>query len=419
MDIRTTIAESAIRKKRTPWFVGGAVLAVVGIFFVLSIDERIDLNDRWSTRVQKGPLDVFVSGYGHLKSEEARLLSSPTPAIVDAITVKPGENVAVDTVIVRLLDPEVVNTVGRARLAWVGATSDLQALALKNRDEELALRSRILEIDAQYNGLVLEKRAIESLVAGVMSRVEFEKITIRVQLLASQLDFEKQRLDSIRQLHRESLVAKEALVKELERQLQSEQAKLDSLTVRPGLAGVLQELYVKVGESVPAGGKLALVGSADQLYAELTVPQRDAGRVAPGQAVTLNTFGGTASGAVSRIDPLVVDGRVTIDVRLDRPLPANARPELAIEGKVIVAQSRDALYIEAPPGIREGQTADLYAVDEKSEKARKTAVVFGLSSGRYIEIKSGAGEGQLLVMLDDLRLGKQDEVSVTLNGKPP
>ena len=49
---------------------------------------------------------------------------------------------------------------------------------------------------------------------------------------------------------------------------------------------------------------------------------------------SIGTRNGVVTGHVVRIDLSVENGRVTVDVALDAPLPKGARPDLSVEGTI-------------------------------------------------------------------------------------
>jgi len=112
------------------------------------------------------------------------------------------------------------------------------------------------------------------------------------------------------------------------------QKQSDALSVRAGISGVLVELDHQVGEHVTAGTTLAKVVQPDQLKASLKIAETQARDIQIGQPAEIDTHNGVIDGKVTRIDPAVLNGTVTVDVELAGALPQGARPDLSVDGTI-------------------------------------------------------------------------------------
>lgn len=120
--------------------------------------------------------------------------------------------------------------------------------------------------------------------------------------------------------------------------------KFEKLTVRAGINGFVQSLPVELGQSVVMGEKIALVGSIDRLYAMLSVSQSDMEFIALNQLIKIDTRNGITTGVVSRINPVVEQGMVAIDVNITGDLPNNSRPELNFDGVISTGTLTNIMY---------------------------------------------------------------------------
>jgi len=73
---------------------------------------------------------------------------------------------------------------------------------------------------------------------------------------------------------------------------------------------------------------VARVADPKKLKAEIKIAETQAKDILIGQKATIDTRNGVVIGHVSRIDPSVVNGTVTVDAVFDEPLPqGRARPQ--------------------------------------------------------------------------------------------
>ncbi|HSM87231.1 MAG TPA: HlyD family efflux transporter periplasmic adaptor subunit, partial [Candidatus Limnocylindrales bacterium] len=167
-----------------------------------------------------------------------------------------------------------------------------------------------------------------------------------------------------------------------------------------GITGVLQELPVQVGQRVTQGTILAKVVQPDHLKAELKIPETQAKDIVIGQQAEIDTHNGVVAGTVSRIDPAVLNGTVTVDVKLDGPPPKGARPDLSVDGTITLERLDNVLYVGRPAFGQEKSTVGMFKIDADGKGASRVPVELGRSSVNTIEILRGLKEGDQVILSD-------------------
>ncbi len=176
--------------------------------------------------------------------------------------------------------------------------------------------------------------------------------------------------------------------------------QVDSLTVKAGLAGVLQEVPVQVGQRVTAGTTLARVARPDQLKAQLRIPETQAKDVRKGQKAAVDTRNGIAEGMVSRVAPSVQDGTVLVDVELHGPLPQGARTDLSVDGTIEIERLENVLYVGRPAYGQAQSKVEMFRLTPDGKQAQRVPVMLGRSSVNTIEIVSGLKPGDHVILSD-------------------
>jgi HlyD family secretion protein len=177
-------------------------------------------------------------------------------------------------------------------------------------------------------------------------------------------------------------------------------AQLDSLRVRAGADGVLQELEVEVGQRVTEGTILAKVVQPTKLKAQLKIPETQAKDVQIGQSASVDTRNGLIAGHVMRVDPAVQNGTVTVDVKLDGPLPKGARPDLSVEGTIELENLADVVYVGRPAFGQPNSTVGIFKLDEDGKGASRVQVKLGRASVNSVEILGGLEPGDKVILSD-------------------
>ncbi|MCE2462204.1 MAG: HlyD family secretion protein, partial [Pseudomonadales bacterium] len=166
--------------------------------------------------------------------------------------------------------------------------------------------------------------------------------------LDNRLGIESRRLDVLADSADEQLSAQRTQVERLRSIVRFNEERTAALTVRAGIDGVLGESAVEEGQWINAGDTMGRVVQPGRLKAELRLPQNRGGDLAIGQAAQIDTRNGVIDGSVSRIDPTVRDGTITVDVSLSSDLPAGARPNMSVDGTVVLERLNDITYVGRP-----------------------------------------------------------------------
>jgi len=172
--------------------------------------------------------------------------------------------------------------------------------------------------------------------------------------------------------------------------------------VRAGVDGMLQQLPTPVeeGQKVTAGTPLAKVSQPSKLKAELKIAETRVKDISIGQPAVIDTRNGLIDGRVSRIDPSILNGTVTVDVSLKGPLPPAARPDLSVDGTIQIEKLDDVVYVGRPVFGQQDAAVQLFKVDPDGRYANRVKVTFGRSSVNTIEVKDGLKVGDKVILSD-------------------
>ena len=168
--------------------------------------------------------------------------------------------------------------------------------------------------------------------------------------------------------------------------------------MRAGTTGVLQQVPVEVGQRVAPGTNLARVAEPQKLKAEVKIAETQARDVQLGQPVSIDTRNGIIPGRVSRIDPAVQNGTVTVDVALLGELPRGARPDLSVDGTIELERLEDILYVGRPAFGQSHSTIGLFRLSADGSEATRIQVKLGRSSVSTVELVEGLQEGEEVIL---------------------
>jgi HlyD family secretion protein len=404
MDI---IRDPAPRKRKRVVLAAGAgavLLALtIGLRSLQPAAPSVDGSTVWTDTVRHGTMVRAVRGPGTLVPEQRRWITAVTAGRVEEILSLPGTEVDGATVFLRLSNPDVEVQLLQARqqlsdaeARLVSLRSDLETRLLQQESAVAAVRSEFLEAQRQYE----MNRDIVARDPDLIAPAELARSQERAEEVATRVDLAERQLAISQSTIEEQVQAQQTQVDRLTAIVEFNEDRVASLQVVAGVTGVLAELPVEEGQWVTAGETLARVVEPGRLKAEIRIPQTQAQDIVVGQAATIDTRNDTIEGNVSRIDPAVTNGTVTIDVTLPDELPRSARPDLSVDGTVIIEQLDDVSYMGRPAYGQAETRIGIFRLVEDGTHAERANVLLGRSSVNEIEVREGLVPGDVVILSD-------------------
>ena len=394
----------------------GALLGLaLAAYFVLRLKPAIPTVDSavWTDTVKRGPLLRQVRGPGSLvpREDRIRLVPAETEATVVRIRVLPGAHVEPDTIVMDLVDPELQQQLLDAQLQLQAAKADYKNTQAKLQSDLMTQRAGAATVGADQKQAQLQAQTDKSLYdLGVISGLSYSASKGKADELNQRNDLEHQRLDLNQKTIVTELAVQQAKVQQAEAILSLRQKEQDALSVRAGIAGVLVDLPHQVGEHVAIGTTLAKVVQTDQLKAALKIAETQARDIQIGQPAEIDTHNGIINGKVTRIDPAVQNGTVTVDVELIGALPQGARPDLSVDGTIDLDRMTDVLYVGRPAFESENSTISLFRLSPDGKTATRVPVKVGRASVNSVQVLEGLKVGDTVILSDMSRWDSVDQV---------
>jgi HlyD family secretion protein len=254
---------------------------------------------------------------------------------------------------------------------------------------------------SDYEQAKMERETNDQLAKnGLVAVLQYKTSKVKEAELANRNDIEQKRLAFARDSIDPQLAAKQAAVDQAKQLAKLKTDQVEALHVRAGMSGVLQQLPVQIGQRVKVGDNLARVADPTKLKAQVKIAETQAKDIQVGQKAVIDTRNGTANGHVTRVDPAVEQGTVTVDVAFDEPLPKGARPDLSVDGTIELEHLDNVVYVGRPAFGQENNTVGMFRLVDGSAEAVRTSVKLGKSSVNTIEILSGLKPGDQVILSD-------------------
>jgi HlyD family secretion protein len=416
MDISRPDLKAKKRKRQALTIAVGVVVLAVVTFLVYRLKPAAPTVDRsvvWTDTVKRGPMVRQVRGLGTLvpREDAIRQIPAQTEATVVRILVLPGSTVKPDTILMELADPQATQQALDAELALKGARADLSNVQVKVQSDLMAQKSAAATVNADYNQAQRQAKTDKSLYGlGVISGLAYNSSQGKADELTTRNKLEEQTIDINEKAVESQVAVQQARVDQAQAIYDLKRQQLDALKVRAGISGVLTSLPMAVGQHVTLGTMLAQVVQPNQLKAQLKIPETQARDIQLGQPASIDTHNGIADGKVTRIDPAVVNGTVTVDAELVGTLPDGLRTDLSVDGTIDLERMKDVLYVGRPAFGNENSTITLFRLDPDGKGAVRVPVKVGRASVNAIQVIEGLHEGDTVILSDMSRYDTADRI---------
>jgi len=354
--------------------------------------------------VKQGDIILEVRGVGTLVSEDRLIVPSRVSGRAFRILIQAGTPVEPNTVILELSNPQL-------ELSWKDAQTELSSAEAQYNAQKARLltqqigyeagiaRTKAEVSDAKLRFEVDKKQYEDGLISELTMRLEKSNVEQREK----QLEVEERQFDVfLNQTKPAELVLVEASLERARSLYNLREEDYKSLKIRAGAAGVLAPIQfpIELGQQIGTGQMVARITNPKRLMARLQIPQGQARDVRIGLPAEIDTYNGVISGRVSRIEPTVMEGNVTVDVSLDGVLPKGARPDLSVVGTIEIEQLIDILYVGRPVLASADSKVELFKLIEDGRFAARVPVQFGKTSVSTIEVLDGLVVGDEIILSD-------------------
>ena len=395
------------RQKRTRRILYGASAVAAVLLITLGLSRlkpaapTVERATVWIDQVKRGPMLRQVRGLGTLVPEEIRWIPALTPGRVERIVTLPGTELKPDTVILELSNPELELEALDAESQLRGAEAQRIELKVRLRSQHLDQQAAAARVQAEYNQAKLRADADELLSEqGLLAEINYKVSRGTADELANRHRIEQERLEIADEAIQAQIAVQEAQVEQRRAFARLKRSQVKALSVRAGIAGMLQQVGVEMGQQVTPGTNLARVAQPEKLKAVIRIAETQAKDVQIGQVSAIDTRNGVVPGRVARIDPAVQNGTVTVDVALTGELPKGARPDLTVDGTIELERLEDVLYVGRPAQGQPESLVGLFRLGEGTSEAARVKVRLGRASVNTIEVVEGLKEGDQVILSD-------------------
>jgi membrane fusion protein (multidrug efflux system) len=254
----------------------------------------------------------------------------------------------------------------------------------------------------------------------------------RANLTQAEAAYSKAKLDAERnqKLHNDGIASDHQLesarlaMEQARAAFVSAEKMLSDCTLRAPFSGFVAERNIELGEVIVpmtmSAANFVLV-DISSVKVKIGIPESEIGRISPGQEATLSVAaypGREFAGKVSTVSPLIGEYTRTAEAEIVVANPDGVlKPGMTAELSVTVDTRTNALVVPESCVRREVGIATLFVV--KGERAEELKVETGVVEGGVIEVLSGLGEQDSVVVKGQFQLKDNSPVKIPNSATEP
>jgi len=385
-----------------------ATLGLSALFFIIII-YNISFGDRSSklnvetqkitiSEVRYGPFQEFIPVTGNVLPIKTVFLDATEGGRVDTVYVEAGSYVTAGDAILQLENRNLHIQIMSQDALVVEQRNLLTSTRFNMEQNRITLRQRMLDQGYQLQRLErLYKRRKQLFAENLLSAEEFEstKDEFDYQKKTQALNVKSFKQDSLFQ--RVQIKQLETSLTRLEDNLGIARKRLDDLTIRAPITGLLTSLIPEAGQSVAQGERIGQVDNMNGFKVRAGIDEHYLARIGRGQRGEFDFAGKTYKLQTERVYPEVRDGRFEVDLEFPEENPSGIRRGQTLHIRLELGDLSEAVLIPRGGFYQKTGGQWIYVVDDDESVAVKRRIRLGRQNPQVFEVLEGLEPGERVV----------------------
>lgn len=379
----------------------GIVLLAITYFLIFVGDGKslnVETKKMRTSLVRFDEFQEFISITGAVQPKLTIYLDAIEGGMVEKIFVEAGAELKEGDPILKLSNTNMLLDIMYREAELVQQSNNLRNSRLSFEQNRLSLLSQLAEINYQLKIKELAYKRKKKLVEQqFISDEEYElaKNSYEYYLEKARITKESHRTDSIFRL--QQIDQLEHSLNRMKQNMEIVKDKLDRLTLRAPIDGLLSSLNAEVGEHKSPGQRLGQIDQREGLKVVAQVDEHFISRVNTNLTAKADVAGNEYLLIIKKVYPEVQNGRFEIDLEFDGDIPNNITRGQTLHIKLELGESSEALLVERGGFYRKTGGQWIYVLDEDGETARRREIKVGRMNPYYYEVLEGLNEGERVI----------------------
>jgi len=391
--------------------VGLVLLAAAVVFSNTERTVRLAASDVTVATAERGAFHDLIPLSGTVVAFNTVYVDALEGGRVQHVLAQAGDFVTAGQPLVDLsntqLQLDVLDREGRL----IESITELQTYQTQLEQNRVANQKALAQIDY---GIIVARRALDrrkvllaenSVAAETVDQLQDQlnyDVKLRPMQQASNRTQEQLRLQQLPQIRRQ--------LSTLEQDVKITHGTLDDLVVRAPVSGRLTALDLKVGQSLDANGRVAVITPGTGYKLSAAIDEYYLGRVQRGQIAKIQIDDKSWPLRVTRVYPQVTDGSFTVDLVFTGAEPPGLLPGQNLQGKLTLGADRAAIIIPAGAFLETTAGDWIFVLTKDGRSAQRRFIKIGRRNAEQVEVLSGLAAGERVIISDYTGLDRIDRI---------
>lgn len=384
--------------------IGSAVLlaAAVTIYNFTFLDSRsqttVDKERLFIHEVTEDLFQEYTEVSGTVQPIQTTVLDAIEGGVVQQVHLESGEFVELGDTIVVLSNSNLQLSVMQQEAGIYDQINNVRNSRLNHEQNHLRLQEELASAETQLD-LLTPRFERDSVLYqdGLVSLQDFEQTrqSYRFQQRRYKLNYESFRKDS---LQMESQIAQ--LDNSEERMWQSlnrVQQILENLVVTAPIGGQLSTIELNLGQSIDQGEQLGQIDQLDGYKIRANIDEFYLNRVQSGLQGSFEYAGNRHEVVVTRIFPVIKEGRFEVDMEFTGEIPDGLRRGQSVRVRLELGSQSTAKLLTRGRFYEQTGGNWIFLINEDENKAHRQPIQLGRGNSDFFEVLEGLNPGDKVI----------------------
>jgi len=407
--IRDTSAQDVFREPRKklarlwkPALAMAVLLVLAGVAWSaisrwMGSDVSIPAERIRTAVVERGPLVRDVNVQGRIIAAVSPTLYSPAAGTI-TLEVQAGDPVQTGQVLAWLESPEVQSEYERESAGLASSKAEFERQKIQARKDRVRSQQVIDLAQVKLTAAQREmRRAEQSIQIQAISQIDYERYSD--DLATAEVEFRHAQQDAELEIERQEfeLRTKQLAVEQQQLLVDNLKRRVDELTIRSSVAGIVGNIVVDQKAVVAANQPLITVVDLRAFEVEVRIPEAYADDLGIGMPAEIQYNAVTYPGKLTSLSPEVVNSEVIGRIRFAGENPPGLRQNQRVTARVVMDQLENVLTLQRGAFTDSGGGRIAFVINEDG-MARRRNITLGVRSVSRVEIIDGLQEGEEVVI---------------------
>jgi HlyD family secretion protein len=255
------------------------------------------------------------------------------------------------------------------------------------------------------------RRAEESIRIQAISKIDYERY--RDELATAEVEFRHARQDA--DLEKESqefeLRTKQLAVERQRLLVDNLKRRVDELTVRSSVAGIVGNIAVEQKAVVGANQPLITIVDLGAFEVEVNIPEAYADDLGLGMLTEVQYNAVNYAGELTSLSPEVINSEVVGRIRFVGDGPPGLRQNQRVTARIVMDRLSNVLTLQRGAFADSGNSNIGFVVGEDG-LARRQDITLGVRSVNLVEVVNGLEEGDVVVISSVAEFEEYDSIRI-------